>query len=129
MKISKSTFTLIVRVLAVIGLLLGLGDAANLLGVGHDQSGPMVHFGVSGFFVLSAFTVATLFAAVGLWIGASWGAVLMAGAMLAQLGMATFSGLGIEISILGYVVRSVLALGALAAIAYVQWEAFDPVHH
>lgn len=98
-----------VRIVAIIALLLGLSDAARLLGVGAGQGvSPLYSLGVTGFTYLAIFALARLFAAVGLWIQASWGAVLLIGATVIELGMYMFGSRDVQMSALGFAVRVVL---------------------
>ena len=75
------------RIIAIIALLLGLADAARLLGVSTGAQSPITQLGPMGFSYLAAFSIARLFAAVGLWIRASWGAVLLVIATVVELAM------------------------------------------
>jgi hypothetical protein len=98
-----------VRIVAIIALLLGLSDAARLLGVnGGMTESPLALFGPVGFTYLGIFAVARLFAAVGLWIRASWGAVLLIGATGIELGMYLMGSRDVQMSALGFAVRLVL---------------------
>ena len=98
-----------VRIVAIIALLLGLSDAARLLGVSAaNAASPIATLGVSGFTFLAIFAVARLFAAVGLWIQASWGAVLLIGATGVELFMYVMGAGGIDMPPLGFAVRLVL---------------------
>ena len=99
-----------VRIVAIIALLLGLSDAARLLGVGSGQPGvsPLHTLGISGFTYLAIFALARLFAAVGLWIQASWGAVLLVGATVIELGLYMLGSTDVQMSALGFAVRLVL---------------------
>src|SRR5690606_34624492 len=74
------------RIIAVVALLVGLGDAARLLGVTSGSVSPLQLLGPAGFIYLSVFCLARLFAAVGIWIGASWGTVLLVGATVVASG-------------------------------------------
>ena len=74
-----------VRIVAIIALLLGLNDASRLLGVAGGEVSPLTTLGPAGFTYLAIFALARLFAAVGLWIKASWGAVLLVGATGVEL--------------------------------------------
>ena len=65
-------------------------------------------FRVVGFTYLAIFAVARLFAAVGLWIRASWGAVLLIGATAIELGMYLMGSRDVQMSALGFAVRLVL---------------------
>ncbi|HZY69163.1 MAG TPA: hypothetical protein VFE52_11270 [Devosia sp.] len=98
------------RVVAIISLFLGLSDAARLLGVGSPQPGmsPISVLGASGFTYLAIFAAARLFAAVGLWIQASWGAVLLVGATAIELGMYMAGSRDVQMSAVGFAVRLVL---------------------
>ena len=97
------------RIVAIIALLLGLSDAARLLGVtGGTAESPIVVLGVSGFTYLAIFAMARLFAAVGLWIRASWGAVLLVGATTIELGLYLLGSRDVQMSALGFAVRLVL---------------------
>ena len=98
-----------VRIVAIIALLLGLSDAARLLGIGANAGvSPIYTLGVSGFTYLAIFALARLFAAVGLWIQASWGAVLLVGATVIELGMYMLGSRDVQMSALGFAVRLVL---------------------
>jgi uncharacterized membrane protein (DUF2068 family) len=97
-----------VRIVAIIALLLGLSDAARLLGVNASTESPISVLGVVGFTYLAIFAVARLFAAVGLWIRASWGAVLLIGATTIELGMYLMGSRDVQMSALGFAVRLVL---------------------
>lgn len=76
-----------VRFLALVCLTIGLVDAATLVGVSSGSDNPLVTMGVPAFVLLGVFTLARLFAAIGLWINASWGAALLIGATAVELGL------------------------------------------
>ena len=99
-----------VRIVAIIALLLGLNDASRLLGVGTGAQNPLAVMGVTAFVYLSIFALAQLFASVGLWIRASWGAVLLVGATAIELGMYLFGNRDITMSAIGFAVRLVLLI-------------------
>jgi uncharacterized membrane protein (DUF2068 family) len=103
-----------VRIVAIIALLLGLSDAARLLGVNASTESPISVLGVVGFTYLAIFAVARLFAAVGLWIRASWGAVLLIGATTIELGMYLMGSRDVQMSALGFAVRLVLLILVLS---------------
>jgi hypothetical protein len=104
-----------VRIVAIIALLLGLSDAARLLGVASGDPGvsPLYTLGLSGFTYLAVFALARLFAAVGLWIQASWGAVLLVGATVIELGMYMLGSRDVQMSALGFAVRLVLLVSII----------------
>ena len=103
-----------VRILSIITLLLGLNDAARLCGVSLGAQSPIEAYGFSGFVCLAVFTLALLFAAVGLWIQASWGAVLLGGATAVELVMFMFGSKDVQMTVIGFGVRLVLLAAILA---------------
>jgi hypothetical protein len=104
-----------VRIVSIIALLLGLNDAARLLGVSLGAESPITALGVSAFVYLAIFTLALLFAAVGLWIKASWGAVLLVGATTVEIVMFLVGNHDVEMSVYGFAVRLIL-LAAIVGI-------------
>ena len=104
-----------VRIVAIIALLLGLADAARLLGVSSGTVSPLQTLGTAGFVYLAIFCLARLFAAVGLWIRASWGAVLLVGATVVELVMYLVGNPDVRIDAIGFALRLVL----LAAISVI----------
>lgn len=106
---------LYIRIVALLALLLGLSDAARLLGVSLEATSPIAVLGPAGFTFLAIFCLARLFAAVGLWIKASWGAVLLIGATLAELGLYLSGSPDLRMSFVAFLMRVVL-LGAILTI-------------
>jgi hypothetical protein len=103
------------RVLAMVTLLIGLNDASRLLGVTLRDQSPIELYGFTGFIYLAVFTLSLLFAAVGLWMRASWGAVLLAAATGIELVLFLFGSKDIQMTMVGFGIRLVL-LAALLAI-------------
>jgi uncharacterized membrane protein (DUF2068 family) len=101
-----------VRIVAIIALLLGLNDASRLL-ISSGNISPITELGVNGFVYLSIFALSRLFASVGLWIRASWGAVLLVGATGLELAMYLFGNRDIQMSALGFAVRLVLLISII----------------
>jgi uncharacterized membrane protein (DUF2068 family) len=97
-----------IRIVAIISLMLGLNDAARLLGVGLGDVSPITSMGMTGFVYLAIFGLARLFAAVGLWIKASWGAVLLVGATAVELGLYLAGNADVRMTAFGFAVRLVL---------------------
>ena len=102
-----------IRIVAIISLLLGLNDAARLLGVNLGAISPISVMGMTGFVYLAIFALARLFAAVGLWIKASWGAVLLVGATVAELALYLLGNPDIAMTAFGFAVRVVLLVAIL----------------
>lgn len=101
------------RIIAMVALLLGLSDAALLLGITTGPADPMTVLGPTGFAYLSTFCVSRLFAAVGIWIGASWGAVLLVGATTIELILYLTGNPDIHVSPFDFIVRLVLIVAVL----------------
>ncbi len=102
-----------IRIVAIISLFLGLNDASRLLGIGMGDASPLATMGMYGFVYLSIFALARLFAAVGLWIRASWGAVLLVGSTAVELGLYLAGNADVRMSALGFAVRLVLLASIL----------------
>ena len=98
------------RIVAIIALLLGLSDASRLLGVSSGAASPIALLGPTGFAYLTVFCLARLFASVGLWIKASWGAVLLAGGTVVELALYLFGNKDVQMSAPGFAVRVVLVV-------------------
>ncbi|MDP1732033.1 MAG: hypothetical protein Q8L54_12835 [Devosia sp.] len=96
------------RIVAIIALLLGLSDASRLLGVSSGSVSPLAELGTTGFVYLAIFALARLFAAVGLWIKASWGAVLLVGATAVELSLYLMGSPDVKMTAFGFAVRLVL---------------------
>ncbi len=106
-----------IRIIAIISLLLGLSDAARLLGVWLGDQSPLALLGPSGFTWLAIFCIARLFAAVGLWIKASWGAVLLLIATTAELTLFLAGSPDAQMSLFGFGIRLVLLVAILLIFA------------
>jgi hypothetical protein len=112
-----------IRIVAIISLLLGLNDAARLLGVSQGSVSPIDTIGMTGFVYLSIFCLARLFAAVGLWIKASWGAVMLVGATSVELVMFLLGNKDVQMTTFAFGVRLVLLIAILLIfILGAKWE-------
>ncbi len=108
---------LYIRIVALLSLLLGLSDAGRLLGVSLGATSPVAVLGPTGFVLLGIFSLARLFAGVGLWLKASWGAVLLVGSTTAELALYLAGSPDIRMSAFGFAVRIVLLVAILAIFA------------
>jgi hypothetical protein len=113
MDFNAQPIAIYIRIVAIISLLLGLNDAARLLGVNLGDVSPITTMGMTGFVYLTIFALARLFAAVGLWIKASWGAVLLVGATVVELSLYLLGNPDVRMSSLGFAVRLVLLASIL----------------
>lgn len=105
-----------VRIVAIVALLLGLNDASRLLGIQMGDQSPLEVLGTTGFTYLAIFALARLFAAVGLWIKASWGAVLLVGATTIEVLLYLFGNPDVQMTLLGFGVRVALLAGIVLII-------------
>lgn len=112
---------LYIRVIAIIALLLGLNDASRLLGVAGGETSPLTVLGPVGFTYLALFALARLFAAVGLWIKASWGAVLLVGATGVELILYLLGNRDVQMTAVGFAVRLVL-LTTIVVVLVLSWR-------
>ena len=113
MDFNNQPISIYIRIVAIISLLLGLNDAARLLGVNLGATSPIAAFGMSGFVYLAIFSMARLFAAVGLWIKTSWGAVLLVSATGAELVLYLMGNPDIRMTAFGFAIRLVLLISIL----------------
>ncbi|MEO5807253.1 hypothetical protein [Devosia sp.] len=103
-----------IRIVAIASLLLGLNDAARLLGVQLGATSPIADLGINGFAFLAIFALSRLFAAVGLWMKASWGAVLLVGATGVELALYLMGNGDVRMSAFGFALRLVLLASVVA---------------
>ena len=121
MDFNAHSTTLQARIVALVSLLLGLNDAARLLGVQLGAQSPLEALGVTGFVYLAIFAGARLFAAVGLWIKASWGAVLLVGATGVEVVLYLLGNPDIRMTAPGFAVRLFL-LAAMTILFLLHWR-------
>lgn len=119
--INNERAALYIRTVAIIALLLGLSDASRLLGVSSGDASPITQLGPTGFTYLAIFAGARLFAAVGLWIKASWGAVLLVATTGVELLLFVLGSPDIQMDGLGFAVRLVL-LTAILLVFFLGWR-------
>lgn len=100
------------RIIALLALFTALLDAGRLLGIGGGASSPIVLYSIPGFVVLGSFTVARLFAAVGMWIESNWGTPLLFLCTLAELVIFLSGTVRLDIGLVGFALRLVLLIGA-----------------
>lgn len=105
------------RVLAVISLVMGLGDAARLLGVWSGAQSPLTAFGPTGFALLAVLAAARLFAALGLWLQVQWGLVLLAAALFVELAVFLFGDGIVALTLYGFIFKLAALLATIGLIA------------
>ena len=104
----------LLRIMAAICLTLALLDATRLLGVNLGDLSPLSFFGVTGFVLLAVFTIFRLFAAVGMWIDAGWGAPLLIGVTVIEIVLLIFGNPDVSVTFLGLAIRMILLFGVAA---------------
>lgn len=116
MKFHAPSTGIYIRIIAIIALMLGLNDASRLLGVNLGATSALDVMGMTGFVYLGIFCLARLFAAVGLWIKASWGAVLLVGANCIELALYVSGSPDVAMTTVGFAVRVLLVLAILVLV-------------
>lgn len=108
------------RVLAIVSLVMGLGDAARLLGVWSGAQSPLTAFGSTGFALLAVLAAARLFAALGLWLQVQWGPVLLAAALFVELFVFLFGSGIVAMTLYGFIFK-LAALLATIGLVVISW--------
>jgi uncharacterized membrane protein (DUF2068 family) len=108
---------LYIRIVALLSLLLGLSDAGRLLGISLGATSPLAVLGPTGFVLLGIFSLSRLFAGVGLWLKASWGAVLLISSTAAELALYIAGNPDVRMSAFGFALRVVLLVAIVAIFA------------
>jgi hypothetical protein len=116
------------RVIAVVALLQGLSDAAHILGVAMGSASPIETFGVFGFTWLTVFAVARLFAAVGLWLQATWGAAMLIGATALELGLFLWGGHTLQLGFFGFALRLIVLIGTILLVMFARALSHQHAH-
>jgi len=106
------------RVLALVSLLIGLGDAARLVGFDGDPAGPMVRLGATGFALVAIFCLMRLFGAVGLWIHTRWGAVLLASSTGVEVALFLGGGAWVQMSLIDFSFKLVVFLATILLLVF-----------
>lgn len=119
MDFRTETTALIARLLALVALFMGLGDAAWLLGIGTGSASPVTLLGGPPFLFLATLCVTRLFAAVGLWIGAGWGAIVLIGALGIELGLFLAGSVWVTLSLWGFIFKLVTMLATIGLVSFV----------
>lgn len=111
------------RILALVSLFMGLGDATRLLGLGAGATSPIVAMGLIGFLLLAGLSLMRLFAAVGLWIHARWGAVVLAGSLVVEVVLYLAGSAWVSLSLWGFIFKLAVMLATFALLAFAQMAA------
>jgi hypothetical protein len=101
------------RLISIACLLVGLSDTFRMLGVSNGSTSPIMDMGATAFVLLAIFALARLFAAVGLWIQANWGGVLLLGVSVAELGLYLYGSRDIDMTAFGFIIRLLLFVGMI----------------
>ena len=116
------------RVLAVVCLFVGLSLASSLLGVRSGGRSPLDQLGFVAFTYLAVFTIGYLFAAVGIWIGSSWGLVVAIGTALVEIIIALTGEASVRLSDIEFFIALTVFVVALALFAIKEVKLFSSLH-
>ncbi len=119
-----SMVQIVARQIAILALLNGILDLGRLLGIGAGDINPFAIYSVAGFAFLAGFSVARIFAGVGIWIESNWGTPLLFIATASEL-VLFLSGLApLSIGIIGFAVRLAELAGTILilTVAFRQWR-------
>lgn len=105
------------RLIAVITLGHGLMDCALMLGLFSPVS-PVNAYGPDAFWALVAFVLMRLFAAVGLWTLATWGAVLVIAANAGEIIFAMMAPNLVSLGIIGFAVRLIVLSATILLLVF-----------
>ncbi len=116
------------RVLAALCLYVGLFMAAGLLGVHSGGQSPLLQLGPTAFTYLAIFTLGYLFAAVGIWIGSTWGYVVAVGTALAELVLAMLGDPAVKLSTVDFFAALIVLIVGAALFVLVEIRPFSSFH-
>lgn len=125
MEINDRLINRATRVLALFSLWLGLVETFRLLGVGSGNLNPLAQMGLASFVYHAAFALGLLFAAVGLWLLSSWGAVVLLAIVLVHTLLALGGNPHVSLDAAGLVVRIFMGLSAVGVLVWTRLKARD----
>ena len=113
MDLKSETAGRFARMISLVCLLVGLSDTFRMLGVANGGISPILQLGTTGFVYLAIFALARLFAAVGLWIQANWGGVLLIGVSIAELALYLSGSRDVHMTMFGFIIRLALLVATV----------------
>lgn len=119
---------LVGRMLAIVCLFVGLSLASSLLGVRLGDNSPLAQLGMVAFTYLAGFTLGYLFAAVGIWIGSSWGLVVALATALVEIILAVIGDTAVRLSDVEFFIALMIFVVALALFAIKEIKLFSSLH-
>jgi len=111
------------RILALVSLFIGLGDAARLVGYTGDAASPMMTLGTTGFALVAIFCLMRLFAAVGLWIHTRWGAVLLASSTGVEVALSLGGGSWVRMGLIDFSFKLAVFLATILLLLFARFLA------
>lgn len=114
------------RIVAGISLFVGLANVLRAFGTFGDAYNPIEQYGQFGFSVLVITGLLRLFAAVGLWAYATWGAALLLIASLIELILIFLAITIVVISPLGFGLSVLLFFSGVGLLV---WRYINTRHH
>ncbi len=119
---------IVARALSVVCLFVGLSLASSLLGVRSGINSPLAQLGLVAFTYLAVFTLGYLFAAVGIWIGSSWGLVVALGTALVEIILAVSGDSAVRLSEVEFFIALMVFVVALALFVIKEVRLFSSLH-
>ena len=113
MTLNAITNNYLIRILAFLSLFLSLRETMHFLTAPANSHGSLENLGAFAFFLSLAFIVFRLFASVGMWINAKWGALLAIIITALEFLILSFSASNIYISNAGISIRVGLMFGLI----------------
>lgn len=109
---------LLARILAIVSLFIGLGDAAAVLGIGATAASQVGAAGAAGFIFLTGLSVTRLFAAVGLWIGMQWGALILLASLVIEIALYLTGSDWVRLSLWGFIFKLAILLATIGIFGF-----------
>ncbi|MGJ8528800.1 hypothetical protein [Maritalea sp.] len=126
MAFSARRIRIVARIVAGVSLVVGLMNAFNAMGVSASLISPIEQYGEAAFAVLSVVALLRLFAAVGLWAHATWGAFLLLFASVLEMFIATSGLVDLMISPTGFAISILLLASSLGLLI---WRSVNKHQH
>lgn len=106
------------RAVAGVSLFVGLANALHALGASGSVDDPVLGYGQLVFGVLVIVAVLRLFAAVGLWAFATWGAFLLAFASFVEIALVIYSSTRTIVTPAGFGISILLLASAIGLLVW-----------
>jgi len=106
------------RAVASVSLFVGLANALHALGASGNVTNPVDGYGELAFGILVIVAILRLFAAVGLWAFATWGAFLLAFASVFEMALVVLGGARMIVTPAGFGISILLLASAIGLMVW-----------